>query len=424
MTAPALAPDRVSRRSPEFGRDRVAHAWILVRALSDAGDAAWSIALAWTAVQVASPAAAGAVVAAGTLPRAAVLLLGGAIADRFDTRRVLLAANLARVVVLVACVCWIAAAGTTYALLLVVAVLFGVCDALHEPAASTVSRQLIHPSDLPAYSGASQTASRVGTMAGAAAGGFLVAFGGLTASALLNAATFGLVVVFVAVLLVPRYRLERAPAEPLLRGIVRGVAHLRDAPATRTLVLSLSGLNLAVAPALGLGLSLRASDADWGAGTVGVVEAMVGLGAALGAIGMMRWKVRRPALVGLWCLVAQGACIALLGVGTPVSTAAVAALLGVTAGIASALLSAVFVATVDGAYFGRTVALTRLGDDVLMPLAMMTFGLVAGAWSVTTAYVVFGGAMSLLMLLPLANPVLRGLTLSDASDDGNAVVKA
>ena len=75
------------------------------------------------------------------------------------------------------------AAGVSVPLLLAVALAFGVCDAVFEPSVTTLSRQLVREEDLAAYTGAGQTASRLGTMLGAALGGGLVAFGGLTATA-------------------------------------------------------------------------------------------------------------------------------------------------------------------------------------------------------------------------------------------------
>ncbi len=51
----ALTPPLELTSPPPFRRDRMVHAWIGVKALSDAGDAVWTIALAWTAVQIASP---------------------------------------------------------------------------------------------------------------------------------------------------------------------------------------------------------------------------------------------------------------------------------------------------------------------------------------------------------------------------------
>jgi len=52
------APVRDATGIPPLGRDRRVHAWILSGAVSEAGDVAWYVGLAWSAAQVASPAGA------------------------------------------------------------------------------------------------------------------------------------------------------------------------------------------------------------------------------------------------------------------------------------------------------------------------------------------------------------------------------
>lgn len=400
---------------PAFRRDRLVHAWIGIKAVSDAGDALWTIALAWTAVQTASPAVAGLIVAAGTVPRALVLLFGGVIADRANARRVMMLFNAVRVGVLIAVALWVLATPPTVSVLLFAAIAFGVCDAFYEPSAGTIGRQLVRPADLPSYGALAQTASRLGTMAGAAIGGVLVSYTGLSGSASVNALTFALVVAFIAIWLRPRFALARAAKEPALRGIARGFSHLRENPTTRTLVLALSGLNLAVGPAVGIGLALRAHDQGWGAQAVGLFEALLGLGAALGAISVTRWRPRREALAGFWALVVQGAAIVALGFGPAGTVAGASFVVGVTAGYASVLLSATFSATVDTAYLGRMGAITRLGDDCLMPLAMAAFGALASATALWVPFTIFGGAMVALIIAPLRNRTFRRMTLASAT---------
>lgn len=413
MTAATGAAQPVQLRdSPPFSRDRAVHAWIGVKALSDAGDAIWSIALAWTAVQITTPAVAGLVVAAGTVPRALVLLFGGVLADRVDARRVMIVCNLLRVAVLVGAAVWVLATPPTVLLLAAAAVAFGVCDAFYEPSASTIARQLVRTEDLPSYTAVAQTASRLATMGGSAVGGFLVARSGLLGSASANAVTFAFVVAFVAIWLRPRFALPRAAKESTWLGIRRGFGHLREVPTTRTLVLALSGLNLAVGPAVGIGIALRAHDAGWGARAVGILEACIGLGAALGALSVTRWRPTHEARAGFVALAVQGAAIVALGAG-PVGLAGAACLVvGLTAGYASALLGATFAGTVDPSYLGRMASITRLGDDVLMPLAMAAFGALASVTALWVPFVVYGGAMALVMMVPLRNPLFRELSLS------------
>lgn len=404
------------REPPRFSRDLAVHAWITVKALSDAGDAIWTIALAWTAVQIASPAIAGLIIAAGTVPRAVILLFGGVLADRANARYVMILFNVLRVGVLIGVAIWVLANPPTVLVLLLAAIAFGTCDAFYEPSAATIGRQLVRVEDLPSYSAVMQTATRLGTMGGAALGGFLVAYAGLAGSASINALTFTFVIAFIAIWLRPRFALARAAKETALRGILHGFSHLKDAPTTRTLVLALSGLNLAVGPATGIGIALRAHDEGWGAQAVGVFEALIGLGAAVGAVTVAKWRPRREALGGFWALVVQGAGIILIGVGPMWLTGIGCLVVGLTAGFASVLLSATFAATVDTAYLGRMSAITRLGDDVLMPLAMAAFGALAAATATWTAFVVFGLALMGMMCFPLRNRQFREMSLRTTLD--------
>ncbi|MGL3150858.1 MFS transporter [Microbacterium sp. A82] len=416
MTAEPL----LLREPPRFSRDRAVHAWIGIKALSDAGDAVWTIALAWTAVQITSPAIAGLIVAAGTLPRAVILLFGGILADRANSRHVMMLFNSIRVVVLITVALWVLASPPSVLILLLAAIAFGACDAFYEPSAGTIARQLVRTSDLPSYTAVMQTASRLGTMAGAAAGGFLVAAMGLVGSASVNALTFTVVVAFIAIWLRPRFALPRADKESALRGIRKGFAHLRNAPTTRTLVIAVSGLNLASGPAIAIGIALRAHDEGWGASAVGIFEGLLGLGAALGAVSVAKWRPKREARAGFAALVVQGIGIVALGIGPAWSVGAASFTIGATAGYASVLLGATFAATVDPSYLGRMGSLTRLGDDVLMPLAMAAFGALASATALWVPFAVYGSAMALLMILPLRNPAFREISLRTPASQGTA----
>ncbi|WP_018156733.1 MFS transporter [Demetria terragena] len=399
----------VLREPPPLRRDRLAHLWIGGRALSDAGDAAWTIAIAWTVIQIATPAVAGLIVAAGTIPRAAVLLYGGVLADRLDTRRIILSTSLIRVIILLGVVGWMLSGEPTVPLLVAAAVSFGLCDAIFDPASSTLARQLVRTEDLPAYMASMQTGGRLGSTLGAASGGALVAYAGLGGSASLNAVTFVLIFLVATFWLVPRFALPRAEPESPWRAVRGGFRHLKQAPTTRSLVIALSGVNLAVTPASGIGIALRAKEAGWGASSVGLLTAMGGLGAAVGAIAVIRWRPPRPAAVGFGALIVQGVGIAALGVGPVWTVGAAAFVIGITAGVASALISAVFAATVDGAYLGRMSSILRLGDDCLMPLALAGFGALASTTQIWVPFAVYGAGLVLAALRIMRNRDLMAL---------------
>ena len=387
--------------APPFRDDRLFQAWAVVSGVSQAGDAAWFVAFAWTAATVADPATAGLVLGAGTIPRAVTALYGGTLADRYDARRVVVLANAGRIAALVCGAVAATAFGITVPLLLAVAVSFGVLDALHNPAAMTLPRQLVRTGDLPSAAGLMQVAGRLARFAGAPLGGVLVAVGGLRLVMVVDAVTFALVAVFVGLALKPRYPRTLTSSGSVRRDLAAAGAYLRATPYVRALVVSLSGLNLFVGPALAVGVTVHVHRSGWGAATVGIADALVGVGAALGAVVAIRFRSSQPARTGLLILLGQAAAIAVLGVaGRPVLFAATT-VVGVTAGLASTQLSGAFQQLVDPAYLGRMGAVTSLGDDVLMPVAMVGFGALVGGVGLPVTCLVTGLAFVALVLWAL-----------------------
>lgn len=107
--------------------------WLGAYTTSVTGDVAYFMALAWAVARAAGPAQVGAVLAAGAIPRAVLMLGGGVLADRFGPRRVLIGSDLVR------CGVVLGAAGLTWAdgpqlwALYALALLFGVVDAVFMP---------------------------------------------------------------------------------------------------------------------------------------------------------------------------------------------------------------------------------------------------------------------------------------------------
>lgn len=390
--------DGATDEVPGLRRDRRVWAWVLAAAVSQAGDMAWYVGLAWTATQVTSAAGAGLVMGVGAVPRALVLLFGGALADRLDTRRTMIWSNLARIAVLLVATGVVLAGGVSLALLLVVAVVFGLVDAIYTPASGTMPRQLVRPEDLTAVAAMGQLAHRLAVFAGAPLGGVLVATGGLAGVMVADAVSFAVIAVALLTLIRPRFALPRSAGRSLLADLRDGFGYLRRAATARVLVVSLFGLNLCVGPVLAVGLVLRTRDEGWGAATLGVFQACSGLAAAAGAVVAMRWKPAYPARTGMLLLIPQAiACIAIGTVPHGFVYAAMA-VIGLTAGLASAQLSGAFQVTVEPGYLGRTSSLVSLSDEALMPVAMTGFGALAGAAGPGTACLVVGVAFAALMV--------------------------
>jgi len=405
--------------APPFRQDRLFQAWSVICGISLAGDAAWFVAFAWTAATVADPATAGLVLGAGTIPRAVTALYGGTLADRHDARRVVMLANAGRIAVLLLGAAAATVDGVSVPLLLAVAITFGILDAIHNPAAMTLPRQLVRTDDLPAAAGLMQVAGRLARFGGAPLGGVLVAVGGLRLVMVVDAVSFLVVAAFVGLALRPRYPRVLSSTGSVRRDLAAAYGYLRQTPYVRALVVSLSGLNLFVGPALAVGLTVHVHRYGWGAATVGVADALVGVGAAVGAVLAIRFRSSEPARTGLLILMGQAAAITVIGVaGRPLLFAATT-VIGVTAGLASTQLSGAFQQLVDPAYLGRMGAVTSLGDDVLMPAAMVGFGALVGGIGLPVTCLLTG--LGFVVLVGWALVRLSGAsTLSDVRRTADA----
>jgi len=216
-----------SAEIPPLNRDRAVQTWVGASALSSAGDAVFTISFAWAAVHEAPPALAGFIVGVGTIPQALLLLFGGAIADRFATRRIVLWGNVVRVLILVVGA-WAWEAGTSHIrLMFVVALSFGVTDAVYKPASSTLPRQMVRDADLGRVSGMFQVSRRLADFAGAALGGWLAAAFGLGTAMVVDAATFAVVGLALWAFVRPRFALPRTGAASFLHGIRQGLGYVR-----------------------------------------------------------------------------------------------------------------------------------------------------------------------------------------------------
>lgn len=105
----------------------------------------------------------------------------------------------------------------------------------------------------------------------------------------------------------------------------------------RDLAIALSGLNVFVSPVVVVGLALRTVQEHWSAAGLGLLTGVIGAGAVVGTLAVLRRQPARPVLFALPLLLAQAVA---LGPAGGVPFAALLALMptvGVTAGMASPL---------------------------------------------------------------------------------------
>jgi MFS family permease len=429
-TEPDLAA-RGSRPRPVYA-DRNVLRWLAGLWLSLLGDEIFFIALAWTATQVAPPALTGLIVAAGAVPRAVLMLFGGALADRVGPKKLALASDAARTVVMLGFAVLLVSERPSVVTLVVLSVVFGVIDALFIPAVGALPASLADAADMARLQAMRQVVTRASTIVGAPVAGWLIARHGLSAVYVVNAVLFA---GSVLLLLLTKLRAvspvgstaaaslpdgtagdgtagrEKRPG--LLTDVMAGLRYVRGHRLLLPLLTLTAVAEFGFTGAFNVGLPLLADGNSWGAQGMGVILGAFGIGAGGAALGLtVAGNVSRPGLLICGSLPASGVALAVIGLAPGVWTAAgAAAVLGVGAGVMSALLGALTVTASEADQLGRVVALSSLASLGGIPLAFTAAGVLADLTNPTVPFVAGGSLCAVAGLVAFSVTSLREAAL-------------
>ncbi|MGW4109868.1 MFS transporter [Actinosynnema sp. NPDC004786] len=252
------------------------------QALAEVGSSATVLALPLLVLALTgSPVLSGLVL---TVDAAAQLLVGlpaGALVDRWDRRRIMLACQAAQALALGGLVVAVVAGAVTVPHVLAVAAVLGVCRALFEPAEDACLPRLVPESQLATAVALNGARSSLGQMAGTALGGVLLAVARWLPF-LVDLVTH--VVAFVALLFLrvpPSAPVESHPH--LLRSIGEGLRWVWTRREIRVTALCAVVLNLFFT-AFYLVVIVLVRDGGASEGEIGVMAAMLGVGGVLGAL--------------------------------------------------------------------------------------------------------------------------------------------
>jgi MFS family permease len=192
------------------------------------GDGAFMVALAWQVYALSgAPTAMGVVGAAMTVPTVAFLLVGGVASDRFDRRRVMIAADVVRLVAVGALAVLTLTGALALWHVLVVVVLYGSGQAFYAPAFDALVPDLLPEAELGQANALDQVVRPIALrMAGPALGGVLTGAFGAGPAFALDAATFAASAAAL-LSLAPLPARVRPPAASVLGDLREGVRFLR-----------------------------------------------------------------------------------------------------------------------------------------------------------------------------------------------------
>ncbi|MEU4196230.1 MFS transporter [Kribbella sp. NPDC026611] len=388
--------------------------WLFGAAVSLLGDLTMTFGIGWSASQHGGRVA-GLVLLLAAAPRAALLLVGGAVGDRFGAPRVLMASCVAMFVVTGALVPTTLALGEPISLLLGLALVVGVIDAFFLPSSRSMPRLLVPPEQVPRALASFQVVGVVFAVSGTAVGGVLVSWSGLAAAAGFDALTFGVMIVVLFLLrktIAPPGRMPTGMFRSILAGL--GVAWGR--PLTRALLITMTVAAGLLMPLDALLFPLLARSHGWNAATAGLLVASRSLGVGVIALRiLMRGAFPRPGIfAGIGLVVAAGGLLGLSVFDPLPLTFAAGMLSGIGVGTFTGHVLPLLMNSVDREFQSRLQSIVVLCQSLAVVIMNPVLGSLAdvGGVGITGVCLGISIAAALAGFVVLTRPVLRTATVS------------
>lgn len=365
--------------------------WLIGGTISFLGDQFYLVALPWLVLQqTGSAVAMGAIMMAGAIPRAVLMLMGGAVSDRMSARKIMMAAATARTlcVIVIGLLVWLRVLQTweLYAL----AFAFGVADAFAVPAQSAYMPSLVKREQLVAASSVSRSTAQLTTIVGPVPAGFVIQALGVAWAFFLDAISF----LFIIGAL---WKLPDPPKTPSARkamwhSIAEGISYVAKDVPLRSLMLLATIMNFCVSGPVTVGLAYYTKTSLDSPAAYGTLISSLAAGSLVGAVLAGLWKIRKRGILILFVAVVLGLCLSSIALADRTwSVAAILVVMGAAAGMLNVHIGAWAMQRIDIAVRGRVSSVLMLAAFGVAPISLGVAGFLV-AWNLKLMFL-FAGAL-------------------------------
>jgi len=389
------------------------------QAVSVLGDRMVAVALAFAVLEIGgSVSDVGLVLAAGTFPLVATVLVGGVVADRVSRRGVMVVADLVRVASQGTMAALLIAGAAEEWMLALLAAIAGAATGFFGPASTGILPEVVLAEQLQPANALRTSAVSAGEILGPILAGVLVAAAGAGWAIGVDAVTFLISAACLLALRVPP-RIPRAQ-RPFVADLREGWDAFRSRRWVWTFVAYFTVVNLLWGAWGALGPIVSADDLG-GATAWGFILTAMGIGALAGSLLAARVEPSRPLLLASLTDAIFALPLAFLAASQSVPLIAGSALL---AGAGMALTISIWESTlqrhIPGESLSRVSSYDWFGSLAFYPLGLAIWGPIAGAIGVSTSlWLSFGVAVTMTLLL-LSVPEIRNLPTAPRSETSAA----
>ncbi|WP_022927779.1 MFS transporter [Patulibacter americanus] len=399
------AVPRVLREEPQF------RLLFLGQALSVIGDRATMIALPFAVLSIGGSATeVGIVAGAMTVPFLLFALVGGVWADRLSRHRLMLGSDVVRMLVqAVAAVLLLTDTAEVWHLAVLMAI-FGTADAFFQPAMVGLMPSIVRPEllqDANALRGLTMSTAHI---AGPALGGALVALAGAGFAFAIDALTFAVSSVALALMRPPATTRVREATKSMWADVRGGIHEAWSRGWVRGFLLLLAVYHVVVLPAIFVLGPVLAEREYGGAASWAIVSIGFGVGAIVGDLIVLRIRPSRPLLVAAIAFVVASCQAIIIGSGLPIpAIAALEAVTGIAVTIGFTLWETTLQREIPEHTLSRVSSIDWLASAGLMPIGLAVAGPIADAIGIHTLLAIETAIAVPVALAVVASPSVRGV---------------
>ncbi|MEP7137234.1 MAG: MFS transporter, partial [Chloroflexota bacterium] len=381
--------------------------------LSRLGDFVYEIALSWWILQkTGSAEAMGLMWVFIVTPSVLLLLVGGAVVDRFPRVQVMLISDIGRTlaVLIVACLAYFDQLQLWH--IYATSFIFGVVDAFFAPAYSAVVPQIVPAEDLPSANALTSISSNLGRVLGPSLGAGIVAIFGTSPAFFINSASFFVSACFLIPLLFSNIPRPEPSENHFLVDIRDGLGVVTSTPWLWISILIFSLTNVTLIGPYIVAMPFLVSDfMKENVQRLGLILSIFPIGYLIGGFWFGRYnKLPRRGLMMNLTLALAALMLGIYGLHLPLWVLIVAALInGIALQAGSLAWTHLLQEKIPNEQLGRVSSIDQLGSTCLMPVGMYVAGVATHLIGPSPVFLIGGALTALAGLLAITQPAIRNL---------------
>ncbi|MGG0237142.1 MFS transporter [Bacillus rhizoplanae] len=343
----------------------------------------------------------GIVFVALSVPRLIFMIIGGAVADKFQKKNIMFYSNIVRALLVTILLIWFIIGHVTLYTFAFFALFFGLADAFFWSADGSILPDLVEKHRLTQANSLTQMTNQASVILGPVLGGILIKFSNYE-----TIFTIAILLLLIAAILIQKVHTstvqeETNPNKGMFTSIKEGILYVKESSFLSTFLICSAFLNLFLIGPMQVGFPLFIKDVLHGDSLhFSYLEAAVGGGMAIGAVivGLRNINRRR----GLFCIIMMllsGIFFLSINFSTTLWQAVLAGCFyGISIAMAIVPLMAMIQSTVKEEMMGRVMSLLMLSSMGFIPIsyALTSLALAAGIPIVT---IMKSGAIAVILFV-------------------------